>query len=107
MSKIELHTNTLAVLISGLYCVNHNTDAMAIPESIWIEIAEKLDYFLENWDYSKISFEDWVKNGLFIYPKGLLDSEDIKYMEENTLCWERLTGNVVLIVSMDIREING
>lgn len=107
MPKIELHTTTLAVLISGLYCTHHNMDAMAVPESVWIEIAEKLEYFLEVWDYNKISFEDWIKNGLFIYPKGLLELEDIKYMEDNTLYWERLNGHVVLSISMSIKEING
>lgn len=106
MAQVELNTNTLAVLIAGIYCTEHDVDSMAIPQSLWMEIAEKVEYFLPLWDYEKITFEDWVKNGLFIYPTVMLDSEDLDYMQKNTLYWERINGNVQLTISMDIKLIN-
>lgn len=109
MVKVELEKNTFAVLISGLYCTFNNINVMAIPESLWIEIAEKLEYFIDGelWDFSKISFEEWVRTGLFIYPKELLSEEDLEEMQNTTLCWDRLNGNAILVVSMDIKPING
>ena len=104
--KVDLETTTLAVLISGLYCVNHNVDAIAIPESIWLAIAEKLEHFAPNWDFNVISFEKWVDTCLFICPKILLDEDTTKELQETTLYWEADNGNIVLVVSMDIREIN-
>lgn len=106
MVKVDLDTNTLAVLVSGLYCVNSNVDAIAIPESVWIAIAEKLEYFLPDWDYEAISFEDWIKNCLFIVPKVLLSDEDIEDMISSTLYWEYPNGNMILSISMDIKPIN-
>lgn len=105
--KVELETTTLAVLISGLYCVYHNVDAIAIPESVWLMIAEKLEYFVSNWDFDVISFEEWVRTSLFIYPKPMLDDDTIKELQENSLYWEADNGNILLVVSMNIKEING
>lgn len=102
MVKVELNLHTIAVLIGGLYCINHEVDAMAIPESVWLNIAEKLEYFLPNWDYSIISFEDWIINGLSIYPTEMLTVEDLEYLKNNTLYWEVDNGNVLLSVSMDL-----
>lgn len=109
MINIQLEKSTLAGLISGLYCAFNNVNVMAIPESLWIEIAEKLEYFISDdlWDFSKMSFEEWVKTGLFIYPKEMIPESDLEEMKGSTLYWERLTGNVVLAVSMDIKSING
>lgn len=104
--KVELETSTVAVLIAGLYCLNHNVNALAIPESIYLEIAEKLEYFIPNWDYNKISFEEWVDKCLLIYPKVLFDDETLKDIQKTTLYWERDNGNAILIISMDIQEIN-
>lgn len=104
--KIELETNTLAVLIAGLYCSNTGIDSMAIPHSIYLGIAEKLEYFLPEWDYSKISFEDWIKHCLLIYPKEMITEVELKGMQENSLYWEYPNGNVVLVISMDISVIN-
>ena len=106
MSIVELETSTLSVLIAGLYCTFHEVDSLAIPESIYLYVAEQLEYFLPNWNYGIISFEDWVKNCLTILPKVMLDEEDIKYLQENTLYTEMMNGNAQLIVSMDIRGIN-
>lgn len=106
MVKVELSSNTLSVLIAGLYCVYHNVDSIAVPESIYLYVAEQLEYFLPNWNYEIISFEDWVKNCLTILPKAMLLDEDIQYLKENTLYAEIMNGNAPLIVSMDIRSVN-
>lgn len=105
MVKVELETTTIAVLIAGLYCINHNVNALAIPESLYLEIAEKLEYFIPAWDFNKISFEDWVDKCLLIYPKVLFDDETLNDLQKNTLYWERDNGNAILVVSMSIREI--
>lgn len=109
MVLIELETDTLAVLISGMYCVNHNVDAMAIPQSVWMEIAEKMEYFIGNelWDFKKISFEDYIKTGIFIFPTEALDKETLDEMMDGCLYWERENGNITLSISMDIKDING
>lgn len=106
MVKVDLSIPTLAVLISGLYCAEHNVDAMAIPSSVWIAIAEKLEWFLDDWDYEVISFEDWVYTHLVILPKILLEEGEIEEMQKTTLYWEYPNGNMILIISMDIKPIN-
>lgn len=107
MVKVELETSTLAVLLAGLYCTFHEVNSLAIPESLYLSIAEKLEYFLPDWDYTKISFEDWVKYELTILPKAMLSDEDLEYLMNNTLYWETMNGNALLVVSMNINDING
>jgi len=109
MVKIELETSTLAVLIAGLYSVRYNVNAMAIPESVYLQVAEKLEHFLENnlWDFKKLSFEDWVNTCLWIYPKPLISDAELDDMKKTTLYWEVPNGNVILVVSMNIGDING
>ena len=104
--NVDLSTNTIAVLVSGIYCGENNVDPMAIPTSVWISIAEKLEYFLPSWDYEVISFEDWVRTCLLIMPKVMIDEDDLKEMQETTLYWEYPNGNVILVVSMNIEPIN-
>ena len=108
MVLIDLDNNTLAILIAGIYCTDHQVESMAIPQSVWLSIAEKLAYFIDAglWDFKKLSFEDWIATGLFIYPTELLDKHTIEDMMANTLYWETVNGNVILSVSMDIQEIN-
>lgn len=106
MVNVELETSTLSVLIAGLYCTTHNVDVLAIPESIYLGVAEKLEFFLMNWNYDVISFEDWIKHCLLIYPKEMLPDDDLKELQENTLYWETPVGNAILFVSMDIGVIN-
>lgn len=106
MVKVDLKTNTLAVLVAGLYSTVHEVEPIAIPESIWIGVAEKLEYFMDGWNYDKISFEDWINYSLLIIPKAMMSEEDIKYLQENTLYWEVPNGNAVLIVSMDVTGVN-
>lgn len=105
--KVDLDTSTIAVLVSGLYCVESNIDAMAVPQSVWIAIAEKLEYFLPNWNYESISFEEWVRKCLFIVPKILLTEDDIEDMKKSTLYWEFPNGNMMLVISMDVKPIDG
>ena len=102
MSYVFLATETLAVLIAGLYTSFSDINPMAIPQSLWLEIAEKLEPHLENWDYGKISFEDWIKYNLFIYPTMALDDDTLKDIKETTEYFERVNGNVLLSVSMDM-----
>lgn len=108
MVKIELQTNTLAVLVAGLYCTAHSVDAIAIPESIYLSIAEKLEHYINNglWDFNNISFEEWVNSRLLIYPQPLFTDDELKDLKANTLYWEVPNGNTILSVSMDIMEIN-
>ena len=106
MALVELRTDTLGALVSGLYCSSTGVDAMAIPQSVWIEIAEKLEYFLSIWNFEDISFEDWVKTGLVIFPKEMLTEEDMEDLKKDSLYWERMNGNVILFISMNIKLIN-
>ena len=98
MTLIDLNTDTLAVLTAGLYCTYNEVNSIAIPE--------KLEYFLTLWDYDVISFEDWIKNCLLIYPKEMFAEEEIQQLQKNTLYWEYPNGNVILFISMDISVIN-
>lgn len=107
MVSVDLNTDTLSVLIAGIYCTGHQVNSAAIPQSVWLSVAEKLEFFLPNWDYSKISFEQWVGTHLLIMPKPMLDENEIKELESSTLYWEVPNGNIMLIISMDIKPING
>ena len=106
MVLVELKTGTLGALVSGLYCSSNGVNAMAIPQSVWIEIAEKLEYFLPMWNFEKISFEDWVNTCLVIYPKEMISEEELDDLKKDSLYWERMNGNVLLFISMNIRMIN-
>ena len=103
MSFICLNTDTIGVLIAGLYATFSDVNPLAIPNSLWLEIAEKLEPYLDGWDYDKISFEEWIKYNLFIYPTVALDEETLKEMKESTVYFERVNGNVLLSISMDMR----
>ncbi len=106
MVKVDLNLNTLSVLVAGVYCTAHGVDSIAIPQSVWITIAEKLEYFLPSWNYEIISFEEWIEYCLMIYPKQLLEDETIEEMQNTTLYWEYPNGNAILSISMDIGVIN-
>lgn len=108
MVRIELGLDTLSVLIAGLYCTESGIDSRAVPQSVWLSIAEKLEYFIDNglWNFDKISFEDWIRTSLTILPKELLSEENLEEIQSIPLYWEVMNGNVVLCISMDIRNIN-
>lgn len=102
MSFVFLTTETLAVLIAGLYATFSDLNPVAVPQSLWLEIAEKLEPYLDEWDYEKLSFEDWVKYNLFIYPTQALDEETLLELMESTIYFERVNGNVLLSISMEM-----
>ena len=97
--KIEL--GTLATLLSGLYSFYSTVNPSAIPTLLYIELAEKLIPYLKNWDYDKLSFEDWVKYNLLIVPMPLIEDEINEY-RENELYFERECGNIVLVVTAEM-----
>ena len=100
MVKIDLHLTTLTVLIAGLYCMYSGTNSMAVPESVYYEIAEKLEPYLNDWDYERISFEDWIRDCLLILPRVMLDDDTVNEMITDGLYWERENGNIILSISM-------
>ena len=106
MVKVDLETHTLAILVAGIYSGVHEVEPIAIPESVWLGVAEKLEYFLPDWNYDKISFEDWINNCLTILPKVMLSEEELEYLQGNSLYWEVPNGNAILIVSMDVTGVN-
>ena len=98
---MELEVGTLATLISGLYCTYTATDPLAIPTSLYIELAEKLVPYLEKWDYEKLSFEDWIKYNLLIVPKVMIE-DDIDEYKKNEMYFERENGRVILVVTAEM-----
>lgn len=99
--SITLEVGTIATLLSGLYCTYCAVDPIAIPTSVYIELAEKLIPYLENWDYDKISFEDWVKYNLLIIPKVMV-TEELEDLQKNAIYFERVNGNAVLVVTAEV-----
>ena len=97
--NIKLYVSTLAVLIAGLYSTYSAVDPMAIPHSLYLELAEYLVDYLENWDYEKISFEDWIKYNLVIAPLEMFSASDFQELKENDLYIERSLGNVTLVAT--------
>ena len=89
-------------MIAGLYATFSDLNPVAVPQSLWLEIAEKLEPYLDEWDYEKLSFEDWVKYNLFIYPTQALDEDTLLELMESTIYFERVNGNVLLSISMEM-----
>ena len=101
---VKMELSTFAVFIAGLYCHYSMVDPVAIPESLYIEIAEKLLPYLKKWNYDKITLEQWLKYNLLIIPKVLVEGE-IDDFKKNDLYFERDNGNVMLIVTADMSEV--
>lgn len=99
---IKIEVSTLATLIAGLYCTMASVDPMAIPSSIYIELAEKLVPYLEKWDYDNLTFEQWVGTHLLIIPKVLCSEDDIEELKKNKVYLERENGNAILIVTFEV-----
>ena len=99
---IKIEVSTLATLIAGLYCTMASVDPMAIPSSIYIELAEKLVPYLEEWDYDNLTFEQWVGANSLIIPKVLCSEDDIEELKKNTVYLERENGNAILIVTFEV-----
>ena len=101
---IKLEVGTIAVLLSGLYCTYASIDPMAVPSSLYIEIAEKLVPYFEKWDFEKLSFESWVKYNLLIIPKVMIEDE-IEEFKDNEIYFERENGNVILVVTANMNGV--
>lgn len=98
---MTLEVGTIATLISGLYCTYCSVDPIAIPTSVYIELAEKLIPYLETWDYDKMGFEDWVKYNLLIIPQVMV-MDELDELKENDIYFERENGNVILVVTAEM-----
>lgn len=99
---IKIEVATLSTLIAGIYCAVSHIDPIAVPTSVYIELAEKLVPYLKDWDYDRISFETWIETHLLIIPKALCSEEDIEEMKKNTVYFERENGNAILVVSFEV-----
>ena len=97
--SVELEIGTITILLSGLYVHYSGVDVSAIPPSLFIEVSEKLIPYLREWDYDKISFEEWIKQYLVIAPLELFNSSELEELREAEIYFERRLGNVTLIVS--------
>lgn len=96
---VKLQPTTLSVLIAGLYCIDSVIDPRVIPESLYLELTEKIIPYLRSWSYDILDFEDWVKYNLIIAPKELFTDEDIEDFKTNEIYFEREVGRATLIVT--------
>ena len=97
---IELEVGTLSVLISGLYVSYTGIHVNAIPVSMYMEVAEKVAEYLPQWDYSRLSLEDWIRTSLIIAPKELFSEEELDYYKDNNLFLiQRIMGNAIIIAT--------
>lgn len=102
MIPVKLELSTLSILIAGLYCTYSAVEPIGIPEFIWLKIATLLEPYMDEWDYEKHTFEDWVKYDLLIIPKALCTDEDIEHFKGNTVYQEEINGNAILIVTFEV-----
>lgn len=96
---VRIELSTLASVIAGLYCMYNNLDPIAVPESVWLMIAEKITPYLKSWDYSTLSFEDFLKYYIMIIPYDLCSDEDLEILKNNEGYFEVMNGNVKLIIT--------
>lgn len=104
--QVTMELGTFSTLVAGLYCTYSVVNPVAIPEYLWIEIAQKLSEYLGSWDYDKISLEDFIKYNLLIVPLELVADELDEY-KKNDLYFERENGNAVLVITANLSEIKG
>lgn len=104
MVRVELEKSTLSVLLAGLYIHYSGIDPIAVPQFLWLEIADKLIPYLEKWDYDKLSLEEWLQYNLLIIPKELVD--DVDELKKNDWYFERENGNIVLIVTANMEGVD-
>ena len=100
MVNLKISRDTLAILISGLYCSYHDVDAYAIPRELWFELSDRVIDWFDDWDYDKLSFEDWIKNNILIYPEVAMSQEELNSCKDNDVFFEVESGNVLLVVSI-------
>lgn len=94
--RVEISVGSLASLIAGYYFMNTNIDVNAVPSEVFIELSRKLVPFLEDWDYTNLTIEDWIKEKLVIAPMILFD--DLESIKDKDIYFEYPNGNVILIV---------
>jgi len=93
--NVEISIGSLASLIAGWYVMNANIDLNAIPSEVFIFTAQRLVPYLKDWDYERISLEDWINDSLIIIPKILVDDD----LKDSDIYFEYPNGNVILVVS--------
>ena len=102
---VELGLDSFTMLLNGLYVTYNQTHVDAIPTSLFLELAEKLEPFLDKWDYNKLSLESWIKTYLIILPKVFFnETEYLDCKTNNEIFIERTLGNVVLVCTAPISE---
>lgn len=97
--EIKVSVLTLATMIAGLYSTYTSINIMAIPTELFIELANQLIPYLEDWDYDKLTFERWVQDYLLIYPADMWSISEYKEAQLNPIFIERNYGNVTLIAT--------
>ena len=96
--SLTIKVGTLSILLGGLYTSYTGVDVRAIPESVYIELAEKLVPYLEKWDYDKISFEEWIRTSLIIAPKDMFNETELNEYQRAEIYFERKLGNMIMII---------
>lgn len=105
---IRLESSTIAVLIAGLYSLYSSIDPVAVPQSLYLELAEKLSAdYLKSWDYDKEKFEDWIKYDLMIAPKDLWSESELNARNSNDLYFERDMGHIIYVVWANMDGVLG
>lgn len=100
---VQVNMDTFTVLLAGMYSHYAQTRIEGIPLSLFFELAEKLYPYMSQWDYERISLEEWVKTMLLILPKVMIPEEDLNYMKTNNeIYMERWNGNVKLVCSAPV-----
>lgn len=97
--QIRVSVLTLATMIAGLYSVHTQINIMAISTELFIELANQLLPYLEEWDYDKITFERWIQDYLLIYPADMFSAVEYNEAKRNPIFIERNYGNVILIAT--------
>ena len=100
--EIKLSVGVLSTLIAGIYCTYSGVDPIAVPVSLYLELTEKLVPYLKNWDYGRISFEEWVQHCLIVAPKEMFNEVELEESKKNSIYIERNNGNVILVATGDI-----
>ena len=88
MVNLKISRDTFAILVSGLYCSYHDVDAYAIPRELWFELSDRVIDWFDDWDYDKLSFEDWIKNNILIYPEAAMSQEELDSCKDNDVFFE-------------------
>ena len=100
--NLELDEGSIAILISGLYMSSKNIHAYAIPSQAFIDVTHELMKYLPDWDYTKHTFEGWVRNDLIIAPIISFEPDELEDLKENTIYFEKVYGRIRFVITGDI-----